>query len=285
MIGRIFFSHFYTYQIVCTYFLGSKDTRFYFCRVNIFQKNLKNRKDDSENLKGKSIIVIGGSSGIGLAVATMASEMGANVILTSRDLAKAQSVAASIGADVKGFSLDIDDEKGVNTLFQSLNTIDHIYIAAGNTKLGSVTEGNLEDNMTAFNTRILGSLRVVRAVAERINPLGSIVFTGGVSTDRPIAGAWVSGLGTASAEQLARVLVMEFPHIRFNAVAPGYTDTPMWDGIMGENKEGILANVAASLPVKKIATPEEVASAVLFLMSNGSVTGEVIHVDGGGRLV
>jgi NAD(P)-dependent dehydrogenase (short-subunit alcohol dehydrogenase family) len=238
-----------------------------------------------KNLKGKSIIVIGGSSGIGLAVATMASEMGANVILTSRDLAKAQSVAASIGADVKGFSLDIDDEKGVNTLFQSLNTIDHIYIAAGNTKLGSVTEGNLEDNMTAFNTRILGSLRVVRAVAERINPLGSIVFTGGVSTDRPIAGAWVSGLGTASAEQLARVLVMEFPHIRFNAVAPGYTDTPMWDGIMGENKEGILANVAASLPVKKIATPEEVASAVLFLMSNGSVTGEVIHVDGGGRLV
>jgi NAD(P)-dependent dehydrogenase (short-subunit alcohol dehydrogenase family) len=238
-----------------------------------------------KNLKGKSIIVIGGSSGIGLAVATMASEMGANVILTSRDLAKAQSVAASIGADVKGFSLDIDDEKGVNTLFQSLNTIDHIYIAAGNTKLGSVTDGNLEDNMMAFNTRILGSLRVVRAVAERINPLGSIVFTGGVSTDRPIAGAWVSGLGTASAEQLARVLVMEFPYIRFNAVAPGYTDTPMWDGIMGENKEGILANVAASLPVKKIATPEEVASAVLFLMSNGSVTGEVIHVDGGGRLV
>jgi NAD(P)-dependent dehydrogenase (short-subunit alcohol dehydrogenase family) len=238
-----------------------------------------------KNLKGKSIIVIGGSSGIGLAVATMASEMGANVILTSRDLAKAQSVAASIGADVKGFSLDIDDEKGVNTLFQSLNAIDHIYIAAGNTKLGSVTDGNLEDNMTAFNTRLLGSLRVVRAVAERINPLGSIVFTGGVSTDRPIAGAWVSGLGTASAEQLARVLVMEFPHIRFNAVAPGYTDTPMWDGIMGENKAGILANVAASLPVKKIATPEEVASAVLFLMSNGSVTGEVIHVDGGGRLV
>jgi NAD(P)-dependent dehydrogenase (short-subunit alcohol dehydrogenase family) len=238
-----------------------------------------------KNLKGKSIVVIGGSSGIGLAVATMASEMGANVTLTSRDLVKAQSLSASIGAGVKGFSLDIDDEKAVNILFHALNTVDHIYIAAGNTKLGSVIEGNLEDNMTAFNTRILGSLRVVRAVAERINPLGSIVFTGGISTDRPIAGAWVSGLGTASAEQLARVLVMEFPHIRFNAVAPGYTDTPMWDGIMGENKAGILANVAASLPVKKIATPEEVASAVLFLMSNGSVTGEVIHVDGGGRLV
>jgi NAD(P)-dependent dehydrogenase (short-subunit alcohol dehydrogenase family) len=250
-----------------------------------FSKSLKTEKMIQKNLIGKSIVVIGGSSGIGLAVATMAFEMGANVTLTSRDLVKAQSVATSVGASVKGFSLDIDDENAVNILFQSLNTVDHIYIAAGNTKLGSVTEGNLKENMTAFNTRILGSLRVVRAVAERINPLGSIVFTGGVSTDRPIAGAWVSGLGTASAEQLARVLVMEFPHIRFNAVAPGYTDTPMWDGIMGENKASILANVAASLPVKKIATPEEVASAVLFLMSNGSVTGEVIHVDGGGRLV
>jgi NAD(P)-dependent dehydrogenase (short-subunit alcohol dehydrogenase family) len=114
---------------------------------------------------------------------------------------------------------------------------------------------------------------------------GSITFTGGVSTDRPIAGAWISGLGTAAAEQLARVLVMELPRIRFNAVSPGYTDTPMWDSIMGENKQQILAGIAATLPVKKIASPEEVASAVLFLMSNPSITGEVIHVDGGARLI
>ncbi|NIJ54605.1 SDR family oxidoreductase [Dyadobacter arcticus] len=114
---------------------------------------------------------------------------------------------------------------------------------------------------------------------------GSITFTGGVSTDRPITGAWVSGLATASAEQLAKVLVMEFPTIRFNAVAPGNTDTPMWDGIMGENKIGILANVAERLPFKKIASADEVASAAVFLMSNASITGEVIHVDGGSRLI
>jgi NAD(P)-dependent dehydrogenase (short-subunit alcohol dehydrogenase family) len=78
---------------------------------------------------------------------------------------------------------------------------------------------------------------------------------------------------------------MELPHIRFNAVFPGYTDTPMWDDIMVENKTSISASIAEQLPVKKIATPEEVASAVVFLMSNASVTGEVIHIDGGQRLI
>ena len=78
---------------------------------------------------------------------------------------------------------------------------------------------------------------------------------------------------------------MEFPHIRFNAVSPGYTDTPMWDLFLGDNKEQVLSEVAEKLPVKKIATPEEVADAVIFLMSNKSVTGETIHIDGGHRLI
>ncbi len=239
----------------------------------------------TKNIRDKKIFVIGGSSGIGLSVAALAYEMGADVTLTSRDPAKAASVAASVGPSVKGYKLDVDNEQSVSGFFSAVIGIDHIYVAAGSARLGSVTDGDLEESMAAFNTRILGSLRIVRAGAGKMNRYGSITFTGGVSTDRPITGAWVSGLGTASAEQLARVLVMEFPGIRFNAVAPGYTDTPMWDAIMGENKTQILAGVAEKLPVQKIASPEEVASAVLFLMSNPSITGEVIHVDGGARLI
>jgi NAD(P)-dependent dehydrogenase (short-subunit alcohol dehydrogenase family) len=236
-------------------------------------------------LKNKKIVVVGGSSGIGLAVASCAHELGAEVILTSRSLEKAQNVAKNIGENVKSAALDINDEKAIETFFQSLSHVDHIYIAAGATKIGSLTEGSLTDNMATFNERVLGSLRIVKAAVGKMSASGSITFTGGVSTDRPIAGAWVSGLGTASAEQMAKVLVMEFPHIRFNAVSPGYTDTPMWDAIMGDQKATILAGVAQSLPVKKIATPDEVASAVIFLMTNASVTGEVIHIDGGARLV
>ncbi len=237
------------------------------------------------NLKSKNVIIVGGSSGMGFAVATLANELGANVTLTSRDLSRAKSKAESISSNVKYWQLDINDENTVNDFFKSFTSIDHIYIAAGGTKLGAVNDGSLEENMNSFNERVLGSLRVVRAVSNKINPNGSITFTGGISTDRPIAGAWVAGLGTASAEQLARVLVMEFPLIRFNSVSPGYTDTPMWDAIMGENKAAVLAGVAESLPLKRIATPEDIASAVLFLMSNNAVTGETIHVDCGGRLV
>ncbi len=237
------------------------------------------------NLKEKNIIVIGGSSGIGKAVAQLAFDLGASVTLTSRNLDRAEKVAREIDSSITGCQLDIDNENQVQDFFHLLSEIDHVYIAAGATKLGPITESTLEDNMLAFNTRILGSLRVVRAVYSKMNDLGSVIFTGGVSTDRPISGAWVSGLATSTAEQLARVLVMEFPNIRFNAVAPGYTDTPMWDSIMGENRLNILSNIAETLPVKKIATAEEVASAVTFLMSNKSITGEVIHIDGGGRLV
>ncbi|MBX2897033.1 MAG: SDR family oxidoreductase [Cyclobacteriaceae bacterium] len=236
-------------------------------------------------LTKKKIIVIGGSSGIGKSVAALASNLGNKVIITSRNHPIAQLTAKSIGNGVEGMALDIDDESQVNEFFKKQSGIDHIYIAAGNTKIGSITEGSLEDKLQTFNTRLKGSLRVVRAALSAMNSGGSFVFTGGISTDRPIPGAWVSGLGTASAEQLARVLVMEVPNIRFNAVSPGYTDTPMWDTILQENKKSVLADVAAKLPTKKIASPDEVASAVIFLMSNNSVNGEVIHVDGGGRLV
>jgi NAD(P)-dependent dehydrogenase (short-subunit alcohol dehydrogenase family) len=236
-------------------------------------------------LKGKSVLIAGGSSGIGLATAKSAHSLGARVILTSRDLQKAVRTAAQVGTGVVPMQLDINNEASVNSLFRSLDPVDHIYIAAGSTTIAPLLDNQLEELLKGFNERVVGSLRVVQAAIPRINEGGSITFTGGISTDRPIAGAWVSGLGTASAEQLARVLVMEFPHIRFNAVSPGYTDTPMWDQILGEKREEVLANVAKTLPIKKVADPEEVAAAVIFLMCNRSITGEVIHIDGGGRLV
>ncbi|KOY84489.1 hypothetical protein AD998_21085 [bacterium 336/3] len=238
-----------------------------------------------DHLKGKKIIVIGGSSGIGLSVAKMAHHLGALVWLTSRDKAKAYQIAQSIGNNVQGFALDINDEKNIKESFSHFSDIDHVYLAAGSTLITPLIENDLEESMLPLKTRLWGGLRVVRAIAHKINPSGSVVFTGGISTDRPITGAWVSGLGTSVAEQLARVLVMELPHIRFNAVSPGYTDTPMWDSIMGEHKHSILSEIASKLPTKKIASPDEVASAVLFLMSNQAITGEIIHVDGGGRLI
>lgn len=235
-------------------------------------------------LQNKTVVIIGGSSGIGLAAATLAVQHGATVTLTGTTEAKAKRAAESMGKAAWA-KLDFGQEPEVNEFFKRFETIDHIYVAAGSTKLSSILEGGAAEQLAPIHLRVDGNVYVVRAAAKKINAGGSVIFTGGVSTDRPVQGAWVSGIGTASAEQLARVLALELAPIRFNAVSPGYTDTPMWDAVLGENKRAVLNSVAEKLPVKHIATAEEVAEAVIFLMRNESVTGEIIHIDGGARLV
>lgn len=236
------------------------------------------------DLKGRNVIIIGGSSGMGLATAQLAFQQGANVTLTGTTQERANRAASRIGA-VAAFALDVLDEAQVSEFFERFTAIDHVYVAAGGTKIGHILEGPVADQLSSFNVRLLGSIYVVRAAAAKMQPGGSFTFTGGLSTDRPVAGAWVSGIGTAATEQLARVLALELAPVRVNAVSPGYTDTPMWDAVLGDNRQAVLDSVAQTLPVKHIATPNDIAEAVIFLMRNASVTGEILHVDGGARLV
>jgi NAD(P)-dependent dehydrogenase (short-subunit alcohol dehydrogenase family) len=163
---------------------------------------------------------------------------------------------------------------------------DHIYVAAGSFVGGPILEGTLGHFRSALEDRLWGTVNVVRAAAPKMKrPGASFVFTGGVSTDRPVKGAWATAIGTAVGEQLARALAVELAPLRFNAVSPGWTDTPMWDGILGDSKASTFAAVGAQIPVGRIATAEEAAQAVLLLMANRSLNAEVLHVDGGHRLV
>lgn len=235
-------------------------------------------------MQNEKVIVIGGSSGIGKAVAELACEKGARVTVTGLAESKFDDFKKD-HPTIAITALNVNNEKAVNTFLEGFDNIDHLYIAAGSTKLGSILDGTVEEQMAPIDLRLKGSVYVVRAAAKKMNTGGSISFTGGLSTDRPVAGAWVSGIGTAVAEQLARVMALELAPIRFNAVSPGWTDTPMWDTVLGDGKQEVFDQVAEKQPVKRLATPSEVAQAVLFFMQNKSVTGEVIHVDGGARLV
>lgn len=235
-------------------------------------------------LRGQQVVVVGGSQGIGLAVAQLAYAQGARVIIMGRSKARLQAAAAATEG-MAWVEMDVGDEAAVARAFAPIESINHVYVAAGATRLGSILDEPVAAQVAPLVERVWGSVYVIRAVAHKIAPGGSITLTGGISTDRPVAGAWVSSVGTAAAEQLARIMALDLAPIRFNAVSPGWTDTPMWDRVLGEHKAGVLQGAAERSLVKRIATPEEAAEAVVFLMRNGSVTGEVLHVDGGARLV
>jgi NAD(P)-dependent dehydrogenase (short-subunit alcohol dehydrogenase family) len=235
-------------------------------------------------LAGQRVVVVGGGSGIGLAVAEAAIALDAAVTImdvSRENLERARQTAPRADLVVT----DVRSEASVLGAFAELTTIDHVYVAAGTTKLGSILDGPVDEQLASLVLRLWGSVFVTRAAAKKVRAGGSLTFTGGVSTDRPVAGAWVASVATAAAEQLARSMALELAPVRFNAVAPGWTDTPMWDAVLGPNKAEVFASVAAKLPTRRLSSPREVADAVLFLMQNEAITAEVLHVDGGGRLV
>jgi NAD(P)-dependent dehydrogenase (short-subunit alcohol dehydrogenase family) len=236
-------------------------------------------------LINQHVVVVGGSSGIGLEVARLANESGAHVTIMGRSQERLNAAAQSLG-HLQTVVVDTTDEESVKRAFASIKPPDHVYVAAASFVGGSVLDGNLADFRSALEARLWGSVHVVRAAAKSMHAEGaSFVFTGGLSTDRPVKGAWATAVATAAAEQLARSLALELAPVRFNAIAPGWTDTPMWDSILGDSKQATFATVGGQIPVGRVATASEAALAVLLLMANKSINGEVLHVDGGHRLV
>lgn len=235
-------------------------------------------------LTEKQVVIIGGSEGIGLAVAKAARVLGARVLAVARTREKLEAARDTVsGLEIR--VADINNTASIQELFSELSTVDHVYIAAGSTKIGSPLENPLNEFRQKFDERLWGSIGVVRAAHRLMRPGGSFTFTGGLSSDRPVSGAWVSGIATMATEQLARVLALELAPVRFNAIAPGYTDTPMWGHIFPEIGAHALSDVTKKQPIPRLVTADEVAQAVLLLMQNEAITGETIHVDCGARLV
>lgn len=237
------------------------------------------------SLKNATVVILGGSSGIGLATAKAARVEGAQVLITGRSAQRLQTARADLGDAVRTVVLDVADEMGTRTFFQELHHLDHLFITAGTLVKDSRLAPDSATLRPAMDTRFWGALYAAKYGALKMNGSGSIVFMSGTAGQRPLDGASVASASCGAVEAFARALAVDLAPIRVNTIQPGFVDTPLLDEVLGAQRAEILAAVATRLPVRRIGRPEEIADAVLFLMKNGYVTGITLTIDGGGLLV
>ncbi|KQV80040.1 SDR family oxidoreductase [Rhizobium sp. Root1220] len=229
----------------------------------------------------KRVLVVGGSSGIGFAVAAQAISEGASVTIASRSRDKLAEASHLLGG-VPTVILDTADESGIEAFFAAEDAWDHIIVSAAQTPSGPVRKLSLQDARTAMESKFWGAYRIARAA--RFTERGSLTFISGFLSERPSANSVLQGAINAALEALARGLALELSPVRVNAVSPGLIDTPLWSRMDDDARKAMFARVADSLPAKVVGQPSDIANAVMFVLTTPFATGSTIRVDGGGAI-
>jgi NAD(P)-dependent dehydrogenase (short-subunit alcohol dehydrogenase family) len=236
-------------------------------------------------LEAKTVVVLGGSTGMGLATAKAAAAEGAQVVITGRSKEKLEAAVAQLPAGSRSAALDVADEAGTRSLFEQIGHVDHLFITAAAVTVGTTLASDSEVLRPSMDTRFWGSLYAARYGAAQMKNGGSITFMSGTSAWKPRPGGAVGSASCGAIEAFGRSLAIELAPIRVNTIAPGLIDTPLIEALVGERKAALVEREVARQPVKRVGTPEDIADAVLFLMKNGYVTGITLTVDGGRMLI
>jgi NAD(P)-dependent dehydrogenase (short-subunit alcohol dehydrogenase family) len=232
----------------------------------------------TSTLASRHVVVIGGTSGIGLAVAQRALSADARVTVAAR---APQRAVGALPAGVAAERVDLTSTASVEALFERVGAFDHLVLSAGPGAMGTVRELSSEDARPFMDTKFWGYYEAVRAAADRIAKDGSITLIGGGASRKHAPGRPLMAAVNAALEAFGKANALDLAPVRVNVIAPGLIDTPAYAGMPDEMRQGMLAGYAASVPVGRVGLPEDVASAALFLMTNGYVTGTVIDIDGG----
>jgi len=234
------------------------------------------------SLQNQRVLILGGSSGIGLAAAKAALEAGADVTISSRSEAKLAAARQSLGGNVATAVLDTRDNAAVERFFAGNPAWNHVVVSAAQTPSGPVRGLGLSEARMAMESKFWGAYNVARAA--RIAEAGSLTLVSGFLSVRPSAGAVLQGAINAGLEALARGLALELAPVRVNAVSPGMTATPLWDGLDPSRRAAMYEKAANHLPAGRVGQGEDMANAILFLMSTPFATGSTVRVDGGGAI-
>ncbi|SEQ27588.1 SDR family NAD(P)-dependent oxidoreductase [Microlunatus flavus] len=246
----------------------------------------------AQALAGKTALVTGGTSGIGLAVVRRFVEEGAHVVVSGRRQSALDEVASELGDRVTAVQADATDPAGVAALFAAVEArgagLDAVHANAGVGELGALTEVTAADIDTTFATNVRGTALTVQGAVRFLNPGAAIVVTGSTSATGTERGFGVYGASKAAVVAMTRTWARELAPrgVRINTVVPGPTETPGLKGLAPADPDALLQTIAAGMPLGRLLRPEEVAAAVLFLVSSESsgMTGSELFVDGGSTI-
>jgi NAD(P)-dependent dehydrogenase (short-subunit alcohol dehydrogenase family) len=233
-------------------------------------------------LEGATVVVIGGSSGIGLAVAQRAGAFGATVVIASRSLERLEAARGLIGADTAVYELDVLNPGQVEETFASLGALDHVVSSIpSHCPVGALESLDLSAARTALELKLFGNVHVARAAARCVVAGGSITLIAAISSRIGSSGMSLLGATNAAVESLARNLASELAPIRVNVISPGIVDTNYWAHLEPEQRQALLRDAANKLPAGSVATADDIATVATALMTSRHITGTVIDVDGG----
>ena len=235
-------------------------------------------------LSGQTVVVIGGTAGIGLETARRSRAEGAELILVARDADRLERVGRELGARTAAF--DATDFARLDTFFDELpSPIDHVLVTGPGPYYAPLKEFDFEKARRDLEAHLLLPIRVAMAAAKKVQPGGTLLLMGGTGGRRAAPGfALISAL-TAAGPALARNLALELAPVRVNLIAAGFVDTPLSATLLGDQLDARREQLRKELPIRRVVGPADIAALAVHLMANSAVTGATYDIDGGQQLV
>jgi NAD(P)-dependent dehydrogenase (short-subunit alcohol dehydrogenase family) len=236
-------------------------------------------------MSSQHTVIVGGSSGIGLATARHLLESGTRVTITGRSETRLAEAKRNLGPDVQAMAMDATAADALPAQFGKIGKFDHLVLALGSGKgLGPFASVSLADVKLGFEEKVYPHFAAAQAALPFLNPTGSLTFVSAVSAHAAAPGTAGIGSANAAVAALVPILAAELKPIRVNGVSPGVIDTPWWDVFPEGQKHAMFETYAAKTPVGRVGRPEDVAKAIAFLIADNFMTGHVLICDGGLRL-